>query len=68
MSDIEKFPVDPDQCPCHKDDIVELLSSLDMNKAGGLDNISACMLKATAHQLLIQLFLAVAHAPPFAMV
>ena len=54
-SDLDKFPVDPDQCPddflCHEDDVVELLSSLDNNKASGPDNISACMVKATAHSI-----------------
>ena len=54
-SDLDKFPVDPDQCPddflCHEYNIVELLSSLDINKASGPDNISAHMLKATAHSI-----------------
>ena len=54
-SDLDKFPVDPDQCPddllCHEDDVVQLLSSLDINKASGPDNISARMLKATAHSI-----------------
>ena len=54
-SDLDKFPVDPDQCPdnllCHEDDVVQLLSSLDINKASGADNISARMLKATAHSI-----------------
>ena len=55
-SDLDKFPVDPDQCPddllCHEDDVVQLLSSLDINKASGPDNISAHMLKATAHSIV----------------
>ena len=54
-SDLDKFPVDPDQCPddllCHEDDVVQLLSSLDINKASGPANISARMLKATAHSI-----------------
>ena len=36
---------------CHEDDVVQLLSSLDINKASGPDNISARMLKATAHSI-----------------
>ena len=47
--------MDPYQCPddflCHEDDIVELLSSLDINKASGPNNISAHILKATAHSI-----------------
>jgi len=52
--DLDKFPVDPSKCPvdllCDVDAVVELehLSSLDIAKASGPDNISACMLKATA--------------------
>jgi len=51
--DLNKFHVDPDQCPvdllCDVDEVVELLSSLDIAKASsGPDNTSAHMLKATA--------------------
>ena len=47
--------MDPDQCPddllCHEDDVVEMLSSLDINKASEPDNIFARMLKVTAHSI-----------------
>jgi len=50
--DLNKFHVDPDQCPvdllCDVDEFVELSSSLDIAKASGPDNTSALMLKATA--------------------
>ena len=44
--------VEPNECPenllCSEDDILEIILSLDTNKASGLDGISVRMLKETA--------------------
>ena len=41
----------PDEILCSKDEICELLKSLDVNKANGPDGISARMLKSTANAI-----------------
>jgi hypothetical protein len=46
------IPAEPSECPenllCSEDDILEIILSLDTNKASGLDGISVRMLKETA--------------------
>ena len=51
-SDTDRLQVDSDQCPpmllCSKEEIMELLQTLDTSKASGPDDISTRMLKETA--------------------
>jgi len=52
ISDTDRLQVDSDQCPpkllCSKEEITELLQTLDTSKASGPDDISTRMLKETA--------------------
>ena len=50
--DIQSTEVDPNSCPeqllCTEEEVLFLLTSLDVTKASGADSLSARMLKATA--------------------
>lgn len=52
LSDDDRFVVHPEDCPtnllCTEDDVLNIILSLDSNKASGLDGISVKMLKETA--------------------
>ena len=50
MDQLEKLEEFPDELLCSEEEVLQLLSRLDIHvsKANGPDNISACMLKATA--------------------
>ena len=51
MDQLEKVGQFPDEILCSEEEVLQLLSNLDVSKANGPDNISARMLKATASSI-----------------